>query len=72
MGERPLAIIVPKPDYKGKLKDEDMREYLMKFVDEGKIPRWWIPDYYEFVDELPKTGTGKINKRELRAKYLKS
>jgi len=71
-GERPLAIIVPKPDYKDKLSDDDIREHLMKYVKEGRIPKWWIPDYYEFVDELPKTGTGKINKRELRAKYLKS
>ena len=71
-GERPLAIIVPKPEYKGKLSEDDIKSHLMKFVDEGRIPKWWIPDYYEFVDELPKTGTGKINKRELRAKYLKA
>jgi len=69
-GERPLAIIVPKSEYKDKLSEDDIREHLMNYVKEGKIPKWWIPDYYEFVDELPKTGTGKISKRTLREKYL--
>jgi fatty-acyl-CoA synthase len=70
-GERPLAIIVPKSGYKDKLRDEDIRNHLQKYVEEGKIPKWWIPDYYKFIDELPKTGTGKINKRELRSRLFK-
>ncbi|MEL0082034.1 MAG: hypothetical protein VW985_03200, partial [Gammaproteobacteria bacterium] len=28
--------------------------------------KWWLPEYYLLVDELPKTGVGKINKKLLR------
>ena len=69
-GERPFAIIVPKPEYSGKLSADDIKSHLAKYVEEGKIPKWWIPDYYEFTEELPKTGTGKINKRAIRDKFL--
>jgi fatty-acyl-CoA synthase len=30
------------------------------------VASWWVPDAFEFVDELPKTSVGKIDKRELR------
>jgi fatty-acyl-CoA synthase len=69
-GERPMAIIVLKEEFEGKIGAEDIKKHLMKYVDEGRIPKWWIPDYYEFVKELPKTGTGKINKREIRERMF--
>jgi fatty-acyl-CoA synthase len=31
-----------------------------------RFPAWWLPDSVEFVDELPKTSVGKIDKKELR------
>ena len=33
---------------------------------EGKIAKWWIPDAVEFVEELPHTATGKVQKVKLR------
>ena len=33
---------------------------------EGKIAKWWMPDDVAFVDEIPHTAAGKINKRGLR------
>jgi fatty-acyl-CoA synthase len=36
---------------------------------EGKIARWWMPDHILFVETLPKTGTGKVLKNELREMY---
>ncbi len=73
--ERPVALIVLKPEYKNKVKEEDLREYLIKeFIDRGLMPKWWLPDKIIFVDELPKTSTGKINKRAIRSKleeYIK-
>ena len=53
--ERPLLIIVLKP---GKMpRSEEILNYL-----EGKIAKWWMPDDVVFVDEIPHTATGKIQK----------
>ncbi|MEB3778766.1 MAG: long-chain-fatty-acid--CoA ligase [Desulfurococcales archaeon] len=68
--ERPLAVVVLKEEYRGKVKEEDLREYLMKeYVDKGLIPKWWVPDKFIFTDALPRTSVGKTNKRALRDKY---
>lgn len=60
--ERPVLIIVPN---KGARLDADT---ITGFLD-GKIARWWTPDRTLFVDALPKTGTGKVLKNELRERY---
>ncbi len=67
--ERPLAIIVPKEDYKDKLDAEALKAHLRKFADEGVITKWAIPERYEFVESLPKTSVGKIDKKVLRAEF---
>jgi len=41
------------------------REELLAFYD-GKVAKWWIPDDVVFVDELPHTATGKLQKLKLR------
>ncbi|QKR00232.1 long-chain fatty acid--CoA ligase [Metallosphaera tengchongensis] len=61
-GERPVAFVVPKGD----VKEEELREYLIKHVNEGKLQKWWIPDKFIFVKEFPKTSTNKIDKKALR------
>ena len=33
---------------------------------DGKIAKWWIPDDVQFIDEMPHTATGKIQKTSLR------
>ncbi len=70
-GERPLAVIVLYPEYEGKVSGEDMKKHLEKFVEEGKITKWAVPDKIAFVKELPKTSVGKINKRELKDMFSK-
>ncbi len=60
--ERPLLIVVLKP---GKTAT---REELLKYLD-GKIAKWWMPDDVVFVDEIPHTATGKIQKSVLREKF---
>ncbi|MET1102223.1 MAG: long-chain-fatty-acid--CoA ligase [Pyrodictiaceae archaeon] len=68
--ERPVAIIVPKPGCEEKLKPDDIMAHLKKFVDQGAIPKWWLPDKIIITrEELPKTSVGKINKRVLRERY---
>jgi fatty-acyl-CoA synthase len=60
--ERPLLIVVLKP---GQSAD---KSELLAFLD-GKIAKWWMPDDVVFVDEIPHTATGKIQKLALRARF---
>lgn len=62
--ERPLACVVLKPDFKDKVKPEDVLDFL-----KDKVAKWWIPERVDFVDEIPKTSVGKFNKRVLRERY---
>jgi fatty-acyl-CoA synthase len=41
---------------------------LLQFF-EGKIAKWQLPDDVVFVDELPHTATGKIQKLKLREQF---
>jgi len=67
-GERPVAVVSLRP---GQTTSEDeLRDHLRKFVDEGKISKFWIPDRFVISAELlPKTSTGKLDKKPLRTKY---
>jgi len=69
-GERPAAIIVPKPEWKGRITLEEIRRHLEEnYVNKGLIPRWWLPDIVVEAESLPLTSVGKINKRALREQY---
>ena len=61
-GERPLAVVVPHAGER--VAEEDLNAHLA-----GGAPRWWLPDRYLFVDEVPKTGTGKFDKKVVRDRY---
>ncbi|MEJ2707605.1 MAG: hypothetical protein P8074_08330 [Anaerolineales bacterium] len=45
---------------------EDLNEHLEKYVEEGAITSYAVPEHYHFVDELPKTSVGKLDKKSLR------
>ena len=60
--ERPLLLVQAK-EGEELSKDEILQWY------EGKVAKWWIPDDVVFVDSLPHTATGKIQKFELRKIY---
>ncbi|WP_404367307.1 benzoate-CoA ligase family protein [Marinobacter sp.] len=59
---KPMAYVVLKD---GGLGDEVMKKQLQDFVRE-QIELWKYPRWIEFVDELPKTATGKIQRFKLR------
>ena len=59
--ERPVAVVVLKEEYKGKVTEEELKEFL-----KPKFAKWWLPDRIIFVDEIPKTSTGKFMKRAIR------
>ena len=60
--ERPLLIIVTKPG--AVLTGERVVQHL-----NGKIAKWWLPDAIIFVESIPHTSIGKINKALLRTQY---
>jgi fatty-acyl-CoA synthase len=60
--ERPLLVIVLK---KG---ESATKEDILGFM-QGKIAKWWMPDDVAFVDEIPHTATGKIQKTVLRERF---
>ena len=60
--ERPVLVVVRKPG--ADVSEADVKDYL-----KDKIAKWWMPDAVVFVDELPHTGTGKIQKVALRAQF---
>lgn len=59
-GERPLLIVVRNAQG-ADLTPEEITEWF-----DGKIAKWWTPDAVEFIDEMPHTATGKIQKTTLR------
>lgn len=57
--ERPLACVVPREG--SELTPQALHDHL-----EGKVARWWRPERYAFVEEIPKTSVGKFDKKVLR------
>ena len=63
-GERPYALVVLKPD--ADASPEDIQAHLQQYVARGDINKWAIPEQIRFVDDIPKTSVGKINKKLIR------
>jgi len=61
-GERPLAVIVLKPGQTA--TQDELRAYLAP-----RFAKFWLPDSFEFVAEIPRTSTGKMLKAKLREQY---
>ena len=60
-GERPRAYVVLKAG--SAATADDLRAHLRPH-----IVKWWMPDAFEFIDELPRSSTGKIHKLALRTR----
>jgi fatty-acyl-CoA synthase len=62
--ERPVAFVVPAEG-----TDEDaLKADLVEMVT-SEFPKWWAPDEVVFIEEVPKTATGKFDKKVLRDQY---
>ena len=68
-GERPLALIVLKEEFKDQVTAEELQDHFMTFVENGTLPKFGVPSNILFVDEIAKTSVGKINKKEIRQQY---
>jgi fatty-acyl-CoA synthase len=60
--ERPLAVVVLREGQAATA--DELREFLA-----GSFVKWWLPDSFEFVDEIPKTAVGKFRKTALRERF---
>jgi len=60
--ERPLVAVVPVP---GK---SPTAEELVAFLQE-RVARWWLPEQWTFITEVPKTSVGKFDKKVMRAAF---
>ncbi len=60
--ERPLAVVVLREGQEA--TPEELRAFL-----EPQFAKWWLPDRFEFVDEIPKTAVGKFRKTALRDQF---
>ena len=61
--ERPLALIKLRPEIES-LEKKELTDFLL-----SRFPKWQIPDDFIFVNEIPKTSVGKLNKKVIREKY---
>ena len=57
--ERPLPLVVRKPGQA--VTPAELRQFL-----EPRVARFWLPEKWAFVAELPRTSVGKVDKKELR------
>jgi fatty-acyl-CoA synthase len=61
-GERPLACVVFKPG--AATSPDELQAHLV-----DKVAKWWIPEHWAFVDQVPRTSVGKYDKKVLRAAH---
>ena len=57
--ERPLCCVVLREG--ATASAEDLVEHLR-----GRVAKWWLPDEFAFIGEVPKTSVGKFDKKVLR------
>jgi fatty-acyl-CoA synthase len=67
-GERPVALVVLKPDKVASTTEEAIRRHVAEFAGKGTISKYAVPDRVHFVDAIPKTSVGKLDKKVIRAK----
>jgi len=62
--ERPVAFVVPVEG----ANTDDLGDELLAMIRE-EYPKWWVPDDVVYIDDIPKTATGKFSKKTLREEY---
>src|SRR3954452_13173733 len=60
--ERPLAAVVLHDDKQASA--EEIREWLSE-----RVAKWWLPERWAFINEVPRTSVGKFDKKVLRKSY---
>jgi len=68
-GERPLALVVLKPDHTD-IKAEEILALGHQAVEKGYLPKYGVPSEIKFLREMPKTSVGKLDKKRMRMMYV--
>ncbi|CAG2127160.1 Long-chain-fatty-acid--CoA ligase [Cupriavidus yeoncheonensis] len=68
-GERPVALVVLKPDAPVTAIEEDIRQHVMGFSAKGQISKYAVPQIIRIVPSLEKTSIGKLNKKLMRERF---
>ena len=63
--ERPLAAVVLKSG--GTATPDELREFLS-----DKVARWWLPERWVFIDQVPRTSVGKYDKKTIRSRHAEN
>jgi acyl-CoA synthetase (AMP-forming)/AMP-acid ligase II len=63
--ERPLCCVVVRDGALSKRAPGELATELVEHLS-GRVARWWLPDEFAFVAEVPKTSVGKFDKKVLR------
>ena len=66
-GERPLLLVVATEGAERDVVTTDVKSLIEESIRAGNISKWALPDRIEFVDTLPKTSVGKLDKKRMRA-----
>ena len=67
-GERPVLLVALKPPYRNNGVTEDaLREFMRQCAEQGRIPRYSVPDRCIITEDIPKTSVGKIDKKLIRS-----
>jgi fatty-acyl-CoA synthase len=66
-GERPVALVTLKSGDAAPTEDS-IRRHVAQFAEQGVISRYGVPDRVFFVEAIPKTSVGKLDKKVIRAK----
>jgi len=61
--ERPLALVVLREG--ATVTTEELRAFLA-----DRVAKWWLPDRFSFVAQIPKTSVGKFDKKVLRQQFM--
>jgi fatty-acyl-CoA synthase len=68
-GERPVALVVLKPEFVPLVSEEEIRNHVLAFSETGQISKYAVPQIVRIVDQLEKTSVGKLNKKRLREQF---
>jgi fatty-acyl-CoA synthase len=68
-GERPLALVVLKAEFRDTVTGDDLRNHFIEYAEKGVIPKYGVPDKVVITDSIAKTSVGKLNKKEMRKQY---
>ena len=60
--ERPVAFVVRRDG--SEVGESELKDFLA-----GRVAKWWLPDRVVFIEEIPKTGTGKFDKKVVRQRF---